>query len=656
MSAIFGLLARNGAPIEKTQLASIDAALARHGSDASGTWTEGPVALGHRLTCFTPEDRFERQPLCAPDDDVALIVDGRIDNRAELGRSLDIGAAQARALPDSAFVLRAYAHWGERFLEHLVGEFSLALWDGRRRSLLLGCSAPVARPLYYHNSPQLFAFASRPSGLFALPHVERHIDEERIAGFLAMVNVGRDRTFYRELRQLRPGQMLAVSDAGHRVTEWWRPNHIEEIRLRSDRDYVAAFDDLLQRVIGEHLRAEAPVGISVSGGLDSGSVAAVSAGLLERDQRLAAYTEVPPAGFDQPVTRGHYADETPFVRALAAMHPNIDLELIKPGGQGLLANVDRFLAAAEVPLRNVSNRGWIEAIYERARHDGVRVLLTGDYGNVTASYDGAGLLPQLLRQRRVRRALQEARAGSLTGGTSATSRAIVGQGVMPLLPTSFSGVIDRLRNPRPRDPGTPWERYSLIHPEFAIEHGLAGRIDRRRERLIRYPGSDPRAARLFGLAPAALGADVITGYRSLFGVDTRAPLADRRLVEFCLGLPEDQYARAGETRWLIRRAMADRLPPQVLSNRQRGLQAADWAQQIERERDRLLTEVSGFSQDEFVSHVLDLPRLRGLLEGWPRAVGTDPTTISLYRGGVATALMTARFLTWFRAGPRPGAE
>ena len=216
---------------------------------------------------------------------------------------------------------------------------------------------------------------------------------------------------------------------------------------------------------------------------------------------------------------------------------------------------------------------------------------------------------------------------------------------------AINDVIDRVRNPRPGHSETPWAAHSLINPDFAIERGLAGRVDRQRARIIKYPGSDARAARLNALGTAVLGADLSAGYRSLFGVDTRTPLADRRLVEFCLALPEEQYAGGGQTRRLIRRSMADRLPPQILGNQQRGLQAAGWAQQVERDRERLLTEVARFAQDALVSRVIDLKRLRELLEHWPRDV--DPTRVALYRGGVGVALMTGRFLMWVQAGACP---
>jgi asparagine synthase (glutamine-hydrolysing) len=144
----------------------------------------------------------------------------------------------------------------------------------------------------------------------------------------------------------------------------------------------------------------------------------------------------------------------------------------------------------------------------------------------------------------------------------------------------------------------------------------------------------------------ALGAPIVSGYEDLFGVDIRTPLADRRLVEFCLQVPETQYARDGEDRWLIRRAMAGRLPEETLRSRRRGLQAASWFSDMRAEQEDLLRAVGRFEADDLTRRVLDLPRLRRLLEDWPAQAPTDTRSVGLYRGAVGTALMTGAFLLW----------
>jgi asparagine synthase (glutamine-hydrolysing) len=144
-------------------------------------------------------------------------------------------------------------------------------------------------------------------------------------------------------------------------------------------------------------------------------------------------------------------------------------------------------------------------------------------------------------------------------------------------------------------------------------------------------------------------AQIYAAYRDRFGVDVRTPLADRRLVEFCLALPEEQYMANGQRRLLIRRAMAGRLPPDTLADRQRGLQAAAWFETMSAERPALLAEVRTFEADNLASRILDLPRMRTLLEQWPRERPLDLGDVALYRSRLPMALVTGRFLLWAQA-------
>ena len=136
----------------------------------------------------------------------------------------------------------------------------------------------------------------------------------------------------------------------------------------------------------------------------------------------------------------------------------------------------------------------------------------------------------------------------------------------------------------------------------------------------------------------------------MFGVETRCPPVDARLVEFCLALPEDQYLRDGQPRWLIRRAMADRLPPVVLRNRKRGLQAADWFERLSAIRPQICEELAQLEQSELARRALDLPRLRRLVEHWPQGRWGEMQVLTSYRMLLESGLMVGRFIRWFEAG------
>lgn len=645
MSAIYGLLHLSEQPVEAHDLEQMSASMASLGPDAHRIWVNGPVGLGSRLMPFTPADIYEQQPLLSHDRSLVLICNARIDNRVEMTAKLGIAGNDAELLPDSAFILHAYQKWGEHCVQHLIGDYSFALWDQRQQHFTLARSPVGGRPLYYHATNKLFAFSTVPKGLFTLSSIPRELDHERIADYLVQAPIAQGKTFYRGLQRLQTGHLLTVGREGLRLRKFWQDCPPREIRYSADGDYVDAFNELFKRVIADHLRSTSPVGVMMSGGLDSTSVAAVAATQLKsRGRRLCAFTEVPGSGCSGMTGAGRYADETPFVRAMSQRYDNIDLNLITTDGMMYLDGLYTFFDAANIPFRNATNRTWIEAILQAAGKQGVRVLLTGAQGNLTISRNGQGLLPLLIRQGKWLRALQEARA---LGGSS-TFRTFFGQGIMPLLPTALYDAMQQMRGNRAMGGLSPWYEYSVINPDFARIHRVEERAQENGFEFSFRPDADILKTTCRILPRLSMMAnDISHVYRGLYGTDVRDPTADVRIAEFCLAIPEEQYLKDGVSRRLVRRAMAEMLPAEILENRQRGLQAADWFQRLLLSREKLLLELSEWGKNDLLSGILDLKRMVRLLENMPYVQG-DPTKIMReYRQLLEFGFMIGRFILWF---------
>lgn len=643
MSAIFGLRSADGATAEGW-LARLDAALAGHGRDGGGLWAGDGVALGHRLTRFTAQDRLEQQPLASADGRLQLVVDGRIDGRRELGQALGLPAGEIDVLGDSALVLQVLERWGEDGLARVHGSYAFACWDRQARTLLVGSSPLNGRNLCYVHTPQHFAFASLPAALLELPFVERRLDEEHLADLLVYGIGTPDSTCWRDVRRLPPGQLLFLNNhQALRVRPYGAIDTGRRLRLHNDDEYAAAFDELFETVIEDQLRSLDPVGVFMSGGLDSCSVAAAASTHLGRHgRRLTAFTEWPGPGFDGPVPAGRYADELPYVTAMSERLPALELEVVTSGQSGPFDDTDALFDSGGVAFPNVANRPWWEAILGQAQGQGIRVMLTGDGGNLTASWNGRGLLPELLRRGRWAHAWREAGALARSGQASSPARTLLAQGVQPLLPTPAWRALRRwYGSARPN--AERQRRMAPIRPDFAV----ATRVAERASALgvPARPPADTRRARLDALV-ATRSSLLDAGYRARFGIDIRHPLVDRRLVEFCLALPEDQFLRDGTPRWLLRRAMARRLPSKVLDNRARGLQAADWYRTLGRRRQALAAELDALEHSELACRMLDLPRLRHLLDHWPSTGWDTFSVLCDYRMTFSYGLMMGRYLRW----------
>jgi asparagine synthase (glutamine-hydrolysing) len=654
MSAIFGLVNLDERPPDSRELDLMAAALAAHGPDGGGTWIGERIGLGQRLMCFTPEDRLERQPLVSAEGLHAVVMDGRVDNRPELVQELGVSSAEAREMPDSAFILRSYRKWGLDCRHHLVGDFVFAVCDLHAGHVLIVRSPVSTRTLYYHSAPGRFVFASAPKGLFALPWIAREIDQQRLADYLVQAPREPGSSFFARVSELHSGCSLVVLREGFRLESHWQPDLRQETRFPRDSDYVDAFNAIFDRVIADHLRSLTPVGVMMSGGLDSSSVAAAAARLLSRQgKRLTTFTEVPRAGFDLDLGKHTYADETPFVRAIARKCANLELNFVRTDGF-FLDGVDCYFDAQEGPFRAVWNRLWWEAILQEAAGCSMRVLLTGLPGNLTVTLGGEWLLPQLILRGRWLRAFREANACSRQNGTSAF-RALA-RGVAPLLPLPLwlAGVrLLRRDNPALRV-NQLWRVNSAINPEFARVHRVEERARQKGHDFCTRVRRETRANRYATLRAWDSGVQVVRGYEALLGVQTRNPMGDVRIVEFCMSLPEEQHQHRGVSRRLIRRAMVDRLPSEVLTNQLRGLQAADSFESVAAARSRMLDELERIEHCELAVRALDLKRLRDVVRQMPEdGTGTELHPFR-YRIFLGSAFMTGGFLRWFESSGMKG--
>ncbi len=327
MTAIFGVIALTEAPVERAALERMEAALGAFGS-TGGVWHDGRAAHGQRFQPFTPEDARERQPARSADGDLVLVADGRLDNRPEIIRALGLpggnGCARLRA------AARGRTALGTDCLKRLVGEFTLAVWSCGAGRLLLGCSAPLARPVYHWSDGRVFAF------------------------------------LYLDVARLPAGERLVAGPGASRVERWWQPDLSRRLTLAHDRDYVEALEEALGLAVDAQLRRSGPAGAMVSGGLDSSAVVAFATPrLAAAGGRLRAYTEVPPPGFDGPVPPGRYA-------AVGLSFTVAELQRPRPGlgtSDGALPGRVSAPAGGATLLRLTCPRSAGPALGQRIGHD-----------------------------------------------------------------------------------------------------------------------------------------------------------------------------------------------------------------------------------------------------------------------------------------------
>jgi len=571
----------------------------------------------------------------AADGPRVALFHGRLDNIAEL-------ALPRTGLSTAEILLHAYRRWGSEFPARLIGDFAGAIWDAQDRRLLLFRDALGREPLHFWRSGTEILFATEPQGLLAQPGVERHVDERWVARWLALLPHDEPRTLYRGIERVLPGHLAIFDGSGVRQSRYWRPEEVAPIRLPRDEDYVEALRSLLNDAIRCRIDGAGVIASHLSAGLDSSSVTALAARQLgEGGRRLFAFTGVPVPGFDGNAYRNRIWDEGPLASRVAQAYPNIDHVLVPNEGPALFDVFDRIDVTSAMPAMNPMNQIWGEEIGREANRRGVAVMLSGGKGNMTISYDGFGFLTGLARTGR-----WTALAGHLLAlHRNGISWASLGnRAIAPALPPRLRRLLRRLFG----RPEAQLQQFSVLRLDFAERTGtldealsMAGNVGNTDLAL-----QDLRLAVLSRVDSAMM----LRAQRRRFGFLQVDPTADRRVIEFCLAIPGEQFLLKGENRSLARRAMRGILPEPVRLERRRGLQAADWSRQMVAARSEIAVEIDRIERSRLASASLDLPRMRRLMENWPESGWHQGDVVNNYQLALMRGLATGRVLRRLEGG------
>jgi asparagine synthase (glutamine-hydrolysing) len=340
--------------------------------------------MGHWHFWTTPEEVGERQPLRLDGLPFTLVFDGRLDNREELFAALSISAEEGRSLSDAALTLRAYAAWGEHCVERFIGEFALVLFDERAHSLFCARDQLGDRTLFYAQHGSRVVIASEPWAILALPEFVVRADEVAAAHFFSFRAPQDGRTLFKDVFELLPGCQLSIKNGN--LTDpspYWQPAPARTIRYRSDDEYAEHFISLMDEAVRCRMRASTQPAILMSGGLDSTTIASLAARQIAPRQ-LSTYSYV----FDQ----FHDCDEREYIHAVKEKYNTRSVE-INCDDLWPFYNWPEWLQYPSYPIPNFY---WPirQRVYRQAHQDGVRILLSGDFGD-HLYYDDAGWLADL---------------------------------------------------------------------------------------------------------------------------------------------------------------------------------------------------------------------------------------------------------------------
>ena len=530
----------------------------RHrGPDDEGYYVAGQVGLGFRRLSII-DLKSGHQPLANEDDSIWIVFNGEIYNYQELRAFLIEKGHTFKTRTDTEVIVHLYEEFGPACLEKLRGMFSFAIWDQNAKTLFLARDRVGIKPLYYHLTSTALVFASEIKAILADPSVDREVAPEFIDRFLTFQYMPGEATLLKGIQKLAPGHYLLVKDGQAVIRQYWDLQFAEAAQDKSVEQAEAELLKLLAETVGQHMIADVPVGILLSGGVDSTGVLSLAAD--HTDKKISTFT----VGF----SGEHFADERPYARLAAERYGTDHHEMTISAGD-FASFMPKYVWHMEEPICEPP----AIALYyvSKLARDHVTVLLSGEGGDEAfAGYSNYRNLVWLERIKRGGPLLNSALAGGMSLGKSLFGMSRFDKYV-PLMQDRFPDYYySRTSNPH-RTTGNGLGGVYSTDFRGAIDRELS--IEPMRALQSRVRGLSTLDAMLYIDTKTWLPDDLLIKADKMTmanSIELRVPLLDHKVLEFAASLPSRLKLNGLKTKFILKKALSSRIPKEIRDRKKTG--------------------------------------------------------------------------------------
>ena len=548
MSAIFGILDLKGRPVDLVWIKSMQEDLAHRGPDGHGLYREPSLVLGHQLLQVTPESMYDKSPY--EEDGFVITANARLDERQALMDKLNIAPEVQEKTTDSILLLRSYRKWGKDFLKNIYGDFAFAIWNKEKKELFCARDQMGVKPLLYYFQDDRFVFSTELKAIVKLPFVKTEIDHSHLRDQVIGICDIPDRTSWKNIVRLRAASILYLNSSGVVISQYWEPEYNRNSKYKSEEQSALALREILERVIAEHTRVIGGVGVPLSGGLDSSTIACLAARKLALENKnLTTASSV----LNPTITETDIKDELGYIQTVLQQEKNIDSTFIYNTDLEFLGNLDEKFNRHYATFNNSYYVD--EALYNQFKLKSVRRVLSGYLGDITTSNSTIYPLPHLLLAGRLGTFFKLSRSMKKNMEGNFFSF-IINNILIPVAPMFLLKEGYRFKGHK-----IPWDINTLpLHFSSLENHQLQKRS---RAYHKNYLVHQLQISRNIWATPWEKFEEDWDCGCSHHQIEITYPLLDRRVVEFLLQLPVEHFYSEGFTRGLIRKAMDGILPEKI---------------------------------------------------------------------------------------------
>jgi len=649
MSAIAGIYHLNDEPINLEHGNRMMKELEKYPADDIQTWHNDKVFLGCHAQWITPESVGEKLPYYDHLRKLAITADAIIDNRDELFERLQVDKRKRKDITDSELILLSYHKWGEESPKYLVGDFAFMIWDEKKQQIFGARDPSGYRTLYYFKNNSHLTFCTTIEPLLSLPYIEKQLNENYLAEFLAITGmidtVDARTTPFKNIDQVPPFHSISIVGERINLKRYGTFMPKEKLKLKSNEEYVEAFQEVFQKAVNSRLRTYREVGSQLSGGLDSGAIVGFAAKELQRENKtLHTFSYIPPKDFVDFTHKQLMPDERPFIKKTVDYVGGISDCYYDFDGRSSYSEIDEYLDVMEMPYKFAENSFWLRGIFEKAHEKGVGVLLNGDKGNSTISWGSAlDYYAILLKKFRWLRLIQELHFYSMkTGGAR-----------FRLLPDIVKIGFPLINQMAARNNAE--DLPILINSRFAERTGVFSKLNEygidNSGWLVSKNLYEQRRIIFDGISTWNSGSTFNAKLSLRYKLWKRDPSNDLRVVRYCFSVPEDQFVQNGLDRALIRRATENILPDQIrLNQRVWGIQGADWLHRMVPYWTMLIEEVKDLLKNSSVMEFFDEKVIRLALTKSEKGLRLESMSNPDYRILMRTVIVYRLIKKYFERG------
>lgn len=600
MNAIFGIVNLSDRPVDPAHLSCMRSALTHRGPDGGSVWVSGSVGLGCQMMKVTRESRDESLPLQSEDGNLQITSAGRLDNREDLFRTLDIPVSHQISVSDSQLIVRAYAKWEDDCCRFLEGDFAFAIWDNRRRRLFCATDQLSVCPVFYYKNRDSLIFSTEIRGIRAVPGIAAAgLNLERLAALAVPMSplLLEQETFFKNIYRLPKASYLTACEEGIQHHVYWEPAPDGSVRYQNDQDWIEAFHEVWFRSVRARLRTDSPVAALLSGGLDSSSIVATAAQILEAEGReLIAISAVLPK-----VNSESVRDERSFIDLLGRRE-NVKIHYVTDQDRGPYSDLERLAWSSESP-QSTSRHYLYSSFIESARAHGARIILDGVYGELGPSNYADGYFAELFLKGSWISLARELRQRLLRQNKS-IFHTVRWHVVNPLVPY---WMVRLFRRPARIDLQSTLDMYPMKQDfvQRQIGHKYPEMVNRIRELGENYPDHQRNQLRLI----QKVYSSGITGMVGYEHASWSFPYLDKRLLEFCLAVPGNLKLRDGWHRYLVRIGLEGILPPEIQWRTSKEPFSPDYHRRFNRQLPMVHEQLSAVSRNDPIHEIVDVPSL-----------------------------------------------